>query len=537
MVELISRPNGRLPFSDTRLDLRPRYAQRATRPPRRLAHLSIRSARNPPHPRSSSSERIQIQCTFRRPTITYQTCKRMQQVSALRIVWTNAYKQQILPRRYPFPDVSIEDLSVPDLERKILHAYRLGSWWSSEESSRSVAFESEFDATNGTPVSDVRFVPGHEGKWLLSVSKGIWSSISLWELSDTHGVPPLKRFEWSPPNCRVQSFLVNGDTASDATLAVSLYHEGYVSIHNDLLTSTTRRSRAHVEILSLREDEGFRSICTIDWDLRPCYFHGDILVLCDLCDLSLIINWKTSASAVLQPPQQSGMYASMLSMVRRSPKSHNTLLTQHRKTAPSKSCAPPLRSSSSAGAPSPYSPARSSPRAPQPYTPPSQNTRLAGSTASSSPRLSIPPSTPPPPRHPRYLSSSAPSLTTPGHPPHTTRWTCTSCALPPPHHHHPRRPHTSSLPRTSRASRARGDRYSAESCTSARGARPCGSSRGTGARRAFCTSMRALKSYDGTSGLCVRGLTGGICSTRRSSGMIHWTYREKRRRARCARTR
>ncbi|KAJ7146174.1 hypothetical protein C8R44DRAFT_897700 [Mycena epipterygia] len=238
----------------------------------------------------------------------------MQQVSALRIVWTNAYNHQILPRRYPFPDVSIADLSVPDLERKIVHAYRLGSWWSSAESSHSAAFESEFDATNGTPVSDLRFVPGHEGKWLLSVSKGIWSSISLWELSETRGAPPLKRFEWSSPNCRVQSFLVNGDTASDATLAVSLHHEGYISIHNDLLSSTTRRRQAHVEILSLREDEGFRSICTIDSGLRPCYFHGDILVLCDFSDLSLITNWRTRASALLQPPQQPGMQTGMASM-------------------------------------------------------------------------------------------------------------------------------------------------------------------------------------------------------------------------------
>ncbi|KAJ7493833.1 hypothetical protein FB451DRAFT_1077544 [Mycena latifolia] len=224
-----------------------------------------------------------------------QTCKRMQEISELRIVWTNACNRQILQHHYPFPDALPEDLSVPELERHTRHAYRLASWWLSSEPSSPAVF-SEFDATNGTPVSDLRFVPGHDGRWLLSVSKGIWSIMSLWELSGAPGTSPVKRFEWSRRDCLLHAFLLNGDPASEGALAISVIQEG-----------TT-----HVEIMSLQQDEGFRSIstCMIDSNLSPIYFHGDLLVLCDPADISLVMNWRTGASAILRylrPPSRTGI--------------------------------------------------------------------------------------------------------------------------------------------------------------------------------------------------------------------------------------
>ncbi|KAJ6541050.1 hypothetical protein DFH09DRAFT_929314 [Mycena vulgaris] len=218
--------------------------------------------------------------------IIRQTCKRIQKISELRIVWTNACHHEIMEHRYPFPDVSLVDLSVPELERHTRHAYRLASWWLSSEPGRPVVF-CEFDATNGTPVSDLRFIPGREGNWLLSVSMGIWSIISLWELPDT-GVLPRKRFEWSRRDCILQKFLLNGDPACEAALAVSVLQKG----------------KTHLEIMSLRQDEGLRSIGRIDSTLNPVYFHGDLLVLCDMVEVSLVTNWRTGASAILLAHQQ-----------------------------------------------------------------------------------------------------------------------------------------------------------------------------------------------------------------------------------------
>ncbi|KAJ6485470.1 hypothetical protein C8R47DRAFT_980299 [Mycena vitilis] len=220
-----------------------------------------------------------------------QTCKRMQKISELRIVWTNACTHQILQHRFPFPDVALETLTVPSLERNVRHAYLLGSRWLSGEPLHNCV-HSEFEATNGTPVSELRFVPGHAGSWLLLVSKSIWSIITLWEIFDS-GAPPMKRFEWAPRDCLLVSFVLNEDPASKAVLAVSVIQEGHT----------------YIEISSLHEEAGFRSLGSIDSPLTPVHFHGDILVLCDPIDLSVVVNWRTGASALLQRPQDTSQSA------------------------------------------------------------------------------------------------------------------------------------------------------------------------------------------------------------------------------------
>ncbi|KAJ6536852.1 hypothetical protein B0H19DRAFT_1181976 [Mycena capillaripes] len=220
-----------------------------------------------------------------------QTCKRMQEVSNLRIVWTNACNHQILLPRYPFPEPALDTLTVPDLESHVRHAHLLASRWISDKSLYCRVY-SEFDATNGTAVSDLRFVPGHAGNWLLLFSKSIWSIISLWELSDSVA-RPLKRFEWSRRGCLLQSFVLNDDLTSDAVLAVSMVEGGHT----------------YVEILALKKETGFYSLGLIDSPLTPVYFHGDVLVLCDPIDISLVMNWKTRASAILRHPQDAAQTA------------------------------------------------------------------------------------------------------------------------------------------------------------------------------------------------------------------------------------
>jgi hypothetical protein len=47
----------------------------------------------------------------------------------------------------------------------------------------------------GNNISDVMFMPLVSGDWLLIVTKGIWSVISVWDLSKS---PPSKVYDWSP---------------------------------------------------------------------------------------------------------------------------------------------------------------------------------------------------------------------------------------------------------------------------------------------------------------------------------------------------
>ncbi|KAJ6610515.1 hypothetical protein B0H10DRAFT_2193343 [Mycena sp. CBHHK59/15] len=218
-----------------------------------------------------------------------QTCRRIKQISELRIVWTNACNHQILPRRFPFPDIALEELTVPQLERHTRHASRLASRWLSLGGSPTTPISVgsfEFDATNGTRVFDLRFVPSHEGRWLLTISKGIWSIITLWELPDAGTMRNRKLFEWSRRDCLLQSFVLNGDSACEGALAVSVTQAGH----------------SHVELMSIHKDAGFRIIRSIASNLSPVYLRGDLIVLCDPIDLTLVLNWRTGATAILQRP-------------------------------------------------------------------------------------------------------------------------------------------------------------------------------------------------------------------------------------------
>jgi hypothetical protein len=117
-----------------------------------------------------------------------------------------------------------------ELERRTRHAYRLSRKWLSPtcEPQKMVIF----DATSTTSVSDLRFLPGHDGRWLLTVSKGIWSLITVWDIGD--GLRKLS--EWGPKGALFSGFALNTDSHSTATLAVSVFEEGSVvcKIRKDL---------------------------------------------------------------------------------------------------------------------------------------------------------------------------------------------------------------------------------------------------------------------------------------------------------------
>ena len=170
--------------------------------------------------------------------IRSQTCWRIYRLSSLRIVWLNACVTHILNRRYPFPPFPIDAMDAPELERRTRHAYHLATKW------QSTSCEPEkmviFDATSATPLTDLRFLPGRDGKWLLTVSKGIWSVMSLWDIGDG-----LRRIvDWSPKDGQLHGFAVNTDPDSPATLVVSIFEDRSVTLQSTDPPSLMRVSHA-----------------------------------------------------------------------------------------------------------------------------------------------------------------------------------------------------------------------------------------------------------------------------------------------------
>lgn len=101
------------------------------------------------------------------------------------------------------------------LERRTVEAFRLAQSWllGTSLSRKSVTF----DATSGTPVGYVRFLPGHP-QIFFTISLSIWSTITLWDLSDD---PPRMCSPWSRRGAIFQGICLNTDHHSEALLAVS----------------------------------------------------------------------------------------------------------------------------------------------------------------------------------------------------------------------------------------------------------------------------------------------------------------------------
>jgi hypothetical protein len=119
-------------------------------------------------------------------------------------------------------------MSISELERNTCHAFSLASRWLS---GCSIPRRTSFvDATSSTSVSDIRFVPGHGGQWILTLSKGVWGVITIWDIS----AEPQKCCEWSPRGAIFNGFTLNSDPSSPATLAVSVLKDGSVVIRCDI---------------------------------------------------------------------------------------------------------------------------------------------------------------------------------------------------------------------------------------------------------------------------------------------------------------
>ncbi|KAK0433885.1 hypothetical protein EV421DRAFT_1842492 [Armillaria borealis] len=197
-----------------------------------------------------------------------KTCQRFNALTRLPIVWTNAFKLDILAKDYPFDAHDI------DIEHRTRQAYRLASRWLAD-SPLTPKVETIFI---GSPAYVIKFVPGH--KWLLTLSNGSSSALSIWDITCRQ-----KCSEWPSKSTMFTGMTINTERQSEANVAASL-----VSI-----PSLLRR----IVLLHLDDNGILHEIQTIDKNLRPVTLTGDIVALSDDISKIVIYNWKTDECAYL----------------------------------------------------------------------------------------------------------------------------------------------------------------------------------------------------------------------------------------------
>ncbi|KAL0062763.1 hypothetical protein AAF712_010385 [Marasmius tenuissimus] len=215
-----------------------------------------------------------------------QTSQHILALSKLPIVWINARDRDILSRSWPYDSPVDEDNSW-HLENSTRNAWRLGCRWSSSET-MSVKRSKKWATHTSTAASDVRFLDGKEKRMLLTVSKGIWSVLTLWSIDSNDDGKPVKLSEWSSRGGLFTGLAVNQDVDADERIAVSISQDG---THETLL-------------LTIDEDFNMipkRRIPTPDGagPLRALEFSGNLLALADDSAQATIFDRKTGQTALL----------------------------------------------------------------------------------------------------------------------------------------------------------------------------------------------------------------------------------------------
>lgn len=170
----------------------------------------------------------------------------------------------------------IDGLDVKVLEVRVRYALLLQRFWATTSCSGTGKGESKrnlkgtgtgprtaltFQASESNPVTDVFFVFSKKGNnsiggsdfhdWLLTVSKGIWSTVVCWDVSmlrpsawmcgniestagscggscgsEGRGQMPTKLGEWSDRSALIRDVVVNTDSTSEGCLTLSIAQEG-----------------------------------------------------------------------------------------------------------------------------------------------------------------------------------------------------------------------------------------------------------------------------------------------------------------------
>ncbi|KAG2132948.1 hypothetical protein DEU56DRAFT_811380 [Suillus clintonianus] len=225
-----------------------------------------------------------------------QTCRRLRVFSTQQIVWQNIGSSQILQQGIPFSKKALSSFSVHDLEYRVRRAYHLGKAWQAP----SITFRpSGFAASRGGPVQDIHFIPGYDRRWLITVSQGIWSMITLW---DRHTLTRVT--SWSPQKAVFSALAVNTSEDSEAALAVSLHR--YDSVVVEILAITSKAPNSPL---------GFECIARHNTLRQPIAMHGSLLALADDEAETVIWNWKTQEYAVLQSPVDEDLWRNQCTQV------------------------------------------------------------------------------------------------------------------------------------------------------------------------------------------------------------------------------
>ncbi|KAH9858667.1 hypothetical protein C2E23DRAFT_716722 [Lenzites betulinus] len=160
-----------------------------------------------------------------------QTSRRLCSMSKLRWVWYDAMKRHVIQKGLPIPAASVADLKALDaahLEHRAVHAAKFHDNWNSthpvarkaiEFSALSYVDDQLPDDSQAAAVSHVSFLPGRNGKYLITV---VGRVLTCWEVplgeSEAYRVA-----EWIAAS-KIEQVIVNDDPKSDIVLA-------YVSAH------------------------------------------------------------------------------------------------------------------------------------------------------------------------------------------------------------------------------------------------------------------------------------------------------------------
>ncbi|KAI0766687.1 hypothetical protein BD413DRAFT_605824 [Trametes elegans] len=223
------------------------------------------------------------------------TCRRLDTLSRQRIVWQQVCVDQVLREGFPFPYRDAAAADAPELERLVLHALRLGNFWLSNSAQPRQSVE--FQASSGTGVSHVRFLPGHGGRYVATVYKGIWSMISCWDIGNqttrSRVSLPRKVADWCPKSTIFSGFVVNSDPESEAVLATAVQTGG---------------GQRSIEILGISgrdsDNATFHSVCNIASAFRPVALKGNLIAFSDDAYETVIMDWRKNTFALLKGSQQ-----------------------------------------------------------------------------------------------------------------------------------------------------------------------------------------------------------------------------------------
>ncbi|KAG7096367.1 hypothetical protein E1B28_003811 [Marasmius oreades] len=214
-----------------------------------------------------------------------QTNKLFLALSKQSIVWINARKSEIFSKLWPC-EMAKDD---KDEEKTTRNAWRLGRRWASDtEKAMPVRRERSFMTNTSTAVSDIRFLVVHGRKTLLTVSKGIWSVLTLWDIDESDDENETKLSEWSPRGGLFTGLAINEDANVEEQLAVSIAKNGShetLLLEIDTTFSLTPKRR-------IPSPEGASP-------LRALAFSGSVLALADDLSHTTIFDWATGEMAIL----------------------------------------------------------------------------------------------------------------------------------------------------------------------------------------------------------------------------------------------